>query len=1015
MIIYDPNSPEAQAMLAAPVIVFDIETNTAKRHWDSDKRGLSYGTEVTDVAFYDGLNTLVLTAEVIPDQEFPVEIFSRTGQVFSVEEQFIRDTDYVFTPDQQTFIRAMFSRTDPVTYVAHNLIFDARQVFGKFDLPVLDNMRFWDTQTVEVLRNFQNPLVEQYDDEDVDDYEVNVIQKGGNDLLSTYERVVGRIGAPFKAFLKYMKGQRKQFPNIDLGLLLSNVEALQYIGTEAFQPYKELLMVFMSYKDWDHALLRTKQDIRYAASAQYLFGENLLPIVVGAADLDSEIIDIHQALLNGESLANVRHQHQTKSAFSKVLKALTVSVELALEDLVRQLLDEYSEFDVTAPWEIYQVQSQPIDGYKRYLELVEWDVEYQSWCVEIAARGYRLDRQYLVEKINGVYAEYARLIQSVGLSLDEWDVPAKDGWTEDMMFWGGRFYQEWKVYVDTPEFDVDGKPIKKQTIAQYIDRRIQETLRSGEDPVTPYPTVEQMRAQLDVLCKGTARAAIKNGKTPVRSDLSFGKKSIAMMVDMNPDLKAVKIAGRIGQLKTIASNWEALLRDSEFDGRIHTLLARRTVTGRNSSSSPNLQNLHFDADGKDPLTDMAGVLVADPGYVAIELDYSNAENFTAAMLSGDQGLATACCATDFHSMKAALIFGDRWTNADPDTRKLLRKYSKAITFGTSYGMGAAKLATSLSITLEEAKQLLDLNDNSYPDMAYAKEMSKLEAEQNGYVSLWSGRRVRIRSRINPKTGKEEIKSYAGWNSKNQGAVAEIIVRAIVKVRRWLRAHGLMTWVGLQVHDSLVVLLALEEASKLIDGKTVVQHIIEVMATVLDETMVKIDGVPTPINLTTTPAIRWLADLDNAGNAKKWGFVSGQTYPLPLDEYVNRWGIWKLTEEEIKQGKAPTWINQYGHGQEALDVELGQAQAALGLPAAPATVVHEGEGFGRWPTIKRLTDELAAYVGPRTIDGRVLDFPTAMLIMQRRWEQGVDDDYKRTTDAFMELAAVLNELKAHMQS
>jgi DNA polymerase I-like protein with 3'-5' exonuclease and polymerase domains len=63
----------------------------------------------------------------------------------------------------------------------------------------------------------------------------------------------------------------------------------------------------------------------------------------------------------------------------------------------------------------------------------------------------------------------------------------------------------------------------------------------------------------------------------------------------------------------------------------------------------------------------------------------------AAMISGDDILAAACMAEDFHSVMATHYFGRAWERADAQERKRLRNMSKKITYGTAYGMGAERL------------------------------------------------------------------------------------------------------------------------------------------------------------------------------------------------------------------------------------------------------------------------------------------------------------------------------------
>jgi len=61
---------------------------------------------------------------------------------------------------------------------------------------------------------------------------------------------------------------------------------------------------------------------------------------------------------------------------------------------------------------------------------------------------------------------------------------------------------------------------------------------------------------------------------------------------------------------------------------------------------------------------MAGMAIGDEGFTLVEIDYSNAENVIAALISGDDNLAAACAAEDFHSTMAVQYFGQVWEQAD---------------------------------------------------------------------------------------------------------------------------------------------------------------------------------------------------------------------------------------------------------------------------------------------------------------------------------------------------------------
>jgi hypothetical protein len=140
-IVTDVMSPEAAQLLVAQVFSFDVETDTNQLHWDTrGKRGLSYVADVSEIGFYAGEDwTLILSAQS-EMADYAIEVSERDaeGHLFNSLRQY-KALKWSFKPEDEEFILAMFSRDDEVTAIAHNLVFDARQVFGKFELEVKDN------------------------------------------------------------------------------------------------------------------------------------------------------------------------------------------------------------------------------------------------------------------------------------------------------------------------------------------------------------------------------------------------------------------------------------------------------------------------------------------------------------------------------------------------------------------------------------------------------------------------------------------------------------------------------------------------------------------------------------------------------------------------------------------------------------------------------------------------------------------------------------------------------------
>jgi DNA polymerase-1 len=239
---------------------------------------------------------------------------------------------------------------------------------------------------------------------------------------------------------------------------------------------------------------------------------------------------------------------------------------------------------------------------------------------------------------------------------------------------------------------------------------------------------------------------------------------------------------------------------------------------------------------------MAGVAIGDEGFTLVEIDYSNAENVMAALISSDHNLATACDAEDFHSMMAAQYFAREWPTADSAHRKHLRTLAKKITYGTAYGMGADRLGRSLGLSTEEAQVLMRAKDAAFPKLTRLRNAAKRQARDTGLLRLWTGRPVAVPS------------AFVAWNFLCQGGVSELLKRAIVRISETFEAQAMDSRVVLDIHDALVLEVAHHEWDEAL--------------TLASQIMCRI--TPEELIQRTTPPICWRAQPNLAENRKKWG-------------------------------------------------------------------------------------------------------------------------------------------------
>ena len=234
-------------------------------------------------------------------------------------------------------------------------------------------------------------------------------------------------------------------------------------------------------------------------------------------------------------------------------------------------------------------------------------------------------------------------------------------------------------------------------------------------------------------------------------------------------------------------------------GRVHTSFGQATaVTGRLSSSEPNLQNIPVrTAEGRR----IREAFIAPPGHVLVSADYSQIELRIMAHVSQDPGMVRAFAHNeDIHRATAAEVFGVTPIEVTADQRRT----AKVINFGLIYGMSAFGLAQNLDIDRGAAASYMERYFERYPGVKAYMDQTRALAREQGYVETVYGRRLwlpDIRGGSGPRRAAAE---RAAINAPMQGTAADIIKMAMLRVQSWLHASGIQSRLVLQVHDELVL-------------------------------------------------------------------------------------------------------------------------------------------------------------------------------------------------------------------
>ena len=237
-------------------------------------------------------------------------------------------------------------------------------------------------------------------------------------------------------------------------------------------------------------------------------------------------------------------------------------------------------------------------------------------------------------------------------------------------------------------------------------------------------------------------------------------------------------------------------------GRVHTSYNQTgTVTGRLSSSEPNLQNIPIRTEAG---REVRRAFVADKGHLLLAADYSQVELRILAHISQDPAMLEAFHrGEDIHATTAAALYDVPISQVTP----AMRRVAKTTNFAISYGVTGYGLSQQTELTPEEGNKFITAYFTRFPKVkAYLDETRRRAAEQ-GYVETLLGRRryfPELKSQAKAHAGARAAAERMAINTPIQGTAADIIKIAMVRLHRALRERGLQAGMILQVHDELVL-------------------------------------------------------------------------------------------------------------------------------------------------------------------------------------------------------------------
>jgi len=327
----------------------------------------------------------------------------------------------------------------------------------------------------------------------------------------------------------------------------------------------------------------------------------------------------------------------------------------------------------------------------------------------------------------------------------------------------------------------------------------------------------------------------KTKRKTKKGALSTDRETLEELVKVYPKHAVPPLLLRYRKTSKMLSTFiDGLSRYIDKSGRVHSTYKQHgTVTGRLSSSEPNLQNIPRDSHIK-------GIFVAKAEHTLVEADYGQAEfRFWAQYSQDPQMIADIMSGQDIHKMTASNAFG---VPVETVTKKQ-RQDAKAIVFGLMYGRGTWSVAQQLGIHEKEAEKVVRVFFGRYPS---AKQWLKSQinfARRTGFVRNYFGRVRRLPGIISTE---DSIRAEAERQTKNspiQSGASDMTCIASIRIKKALEEKNLGAQLVLTVHDSVIYEVPNAELEKSID-------------LIREEIERPIEGVNVPMKAEIKVGTRW---------------------------------------------------------------------------------------------------------------------------------------------------------------
>jgi len=283
-----------------------------------------------------------------------------------------------------------------------------------------------------------------------------------------------------------------------------------------------------------------------------------------------------------------------------------------------------------------------------------------------------------------------------------------------------------------------------------------------------------------------------------KTGYSTNQKVLEKIKDKHPIVAEIMEYRQFMKLKSTYVDGLGKLIDSDTKRLYPTFNQASTVTGRLSTTDPNLQNIPVRLEMGRKLRQ---IFIAQGERKLVDADYSQIELRVLAHLSKDKWLIEAFRnGVDIHTLTASQVFGI----PVEDVTSVQRGRAKGVNFGIIYGISDFGLSDNIGISIKEASSYIDQYFKTYPDVKKFMDKQIDQAKKLGYVRTMFNRKRYIPELKSNNRNLRAFGERTAMNTPIQGSAADIIKIAMIKIYKELKDRELKSKLVLQIHDELII-------------------------------------------------------------------------------------------------------------------------------------------------------------------------------------------------------------------